>query len=129
MLPPSWLKKLWGIPDLRDRVINAAINELDCWDDSKNEDSNNGGLNRTSRINWAVAIESFPKTRINLYLVTSISDDFKKSVYKISDDLLSKKILDGQKNEFVLTKLIIIYIFYELSKFSSFYKFFIFFIF
>jgi hypothetical protein len=103
--PSSWLKKLWGIPDLRDRVINAAINELDCWDDSKNEDSNNGGLNRTSKINWAVAIESFPKTRINLYLVTSISDDFKKSVYKISDDLLSKKILDGQKNEFVLTKL------------------------
>ena len=103
--PSSWLKKLWSIPDLRDRVVNAAMHELDDWDDSKNENVNNENLNQTSKINWAVAIESFPKTRINLYLVTSIQDGFKKSVYKLSDDLLSKKILDGQKNEFVLTRL------------------------
>ena len=100
--PSAWLKKLWGVPDLRDRVISAAVHELEGWDDSNK--NNDGNLEGYSKINLAAVIQNFPNSRINLFLVTSIPDGFEQSTHKISNDLLSRKILDGHTNKLTLTR-------------------------
>jgi hypothetical protein len=104
--PSSWLKKLWGVPDLRDRVISAAIYELESWGDLNTglRENITSGSEGFSKINLAAVIQNFPNSKINLFLVTSIPDYFEQSIHNITDELLSKKILNNNINELVLIK-------------------------
>lgn len=73
--PSNWLKKLWSVPDLRERVCTAATLELQSWDGSEAQTSEEGVLRK--RFTWAAALSSFPRKRLELFLTTidTLSDN------------------------------------------------------
>lgn len=73
--PSQWLKKLWSIPDLRDRVAAAAISELENW---KGIQLDIIEINTSHKLTWAVTLQGFPKSRINLHLVAGVNENFQE---------------------------------------------------
>lgn len=82
--PSAWLKKLWSIPDLRERIATSACGELEDWEDSsKSLDQGNVHI---SKLSWSIVTRNFPKPQVTLCLVTSIGDNFSGAKLKISNN-------------------------------------------
>lgn len=80
--PSAWIKKLWSIPDLRERIASSACGELEDWEvsDQLKEQSNN----YVSKLSWSIVTRNFPKPQVTLCLVTSIGENFDRAELKIS---------------------------------------------
>jgi hypothetical protein len=63
--PNGWLRKLWGTPDLRERVAASALTELEMWDGGQEE----GGKKRR-RLTWTAYFKTFPRKQLKLLLST-----------------------------------------------------------
>ena len=61
--PSPWLKRLWSNPDLRERISNTALVELETWDGTELGDDK-----PRSRLRWSAALCLFPVPRLELYL-------------------------------------------------------------
>ena len=61
--PSPWLKRLWSNPDLRERISNAALVELETWDGTELGDDK-----PRSRLRWSAALHLFPAPCLELYL-------------------------------------------------------------
>lgn len=70
--PSLWLKKLWSVPDLRERVVSAAYNELESWEGIINGEGYHTATTR--RLSWALVQRKFPKKRVYLYLCASVGE-------------------------------------------------------
>ncbi|WP_432471796.1 hypothetical protein [Amphritea sp. HPY] len=81
--PSEWLKKIWAVPDLRERVASSAIQELECWHGDMQ--GNNGSSLSIKRLSWTAIIQSFPNKRIKLYLAGASNDGIEESSLKLSD--------------------------------------------
>ena len=66
--PSAWLKRVWASPDLRPRVAAAACAELEAWEGSDQEESDD--LQRR-RLSWAAALQSFPVPRLSMFLAAA----------------------------------------------------------
>lgn len=65
----EWLKKIWAVTDLRERVAIAALQELECWESDAGRPQSDMPVD--VRLSWAVYVKKFPKKKISLYLVAS----------------------------------------------------------
>ena len=65
--PSGWLKKIWSVNDLRERVIAAALAELDTWDEGGRTSIGEAAAPR-GRLSWIAAISGFPRKRCTLWL-------------------------------------------------------------
>ncbi len=63
--PTPWLRKMWSKPDLRQRVILAACEELISWNGAGGIRPESSGQNYT--LTWTCGVSGFP-LRLNLYL-------------------------------------------------------------
>lgn len=55
--PTANLRKLWNVPELRERIVGAALEELATWSGSSGEE--NGGVHH-GRMAWILYFETFP---------------------------------------------------------------------
>ena len=74
--PSPWLKKLWSNPDLRERISNAALLELESWDGTELGDEK-----PRSRLRWLADLFAFPVPRLELYL--SAMEELNNEVCKL----------------------------------------------
>lgn len=102
--PSAWLKKLWGNNDLRDRVVDAACSELEIWEGSQTE---NLFSDTVTKLTIGIALRKFPKIRVNLFLITSIDDNFDGDFLKPPNDQVTSQLKAALNNgnELWLTEL------------------------
>lgn len=82
--PSSWLKKLWRTEDLKDRVVSAAMGELELWEGGAQR---NQSVNAPShKLSWAVAIGGFLNSGVYLYLITTVGNDFREQKLRHSSE-------------------------------------------
>ena len=65
--PSPWLRKIWNVTDLRERVIAAALSELEAWTGAAVAGDGEAGTPR-GRLGWVAAISTFPRRRFALSL-------------------------------------------------------------
>lgn len=70
--PSEWLRKLWALPDLRERVVAAALHELETWDGGATASST--GSKPQKNLVWVATMKSFPKKQVNLFLTAGSAD-------------------------------------------------------
>ncbi len=88
--PTVWLRKLWDVADLRERVVAAAIEELETW--NPQGEIRASGPGRT-RLFWSLGFAGFPKRRA----VLSLGARSKKGaepliVEDVSDDVVAEAL-------------------------------------
>lgn len=90
--PSIWLKKLWSQDELRERIITAALYELEQVDDYHrvNTDSK-----KVIPFQWMAVKKTFPKKGIILFLTTSVDtgDNF-----EVIEPIMSPLTNDGNKS-------------------------------
>ena len=64
----NWLQKVWSTPDLRDRVVAAALEELSVWEGGS---SNGEHLALAKQLFWSAQIKNFPKKSLRMFLGVS----------------------------------------------------------
>ena len=72
--PSAWLKKIWNVNDLRERVVGAALAELEAWAGPKDAEAGDGGQPR-GRLGWIAAISAFPRKMLALSLCAPALDE------------------------------------------------------
>ena len=96
--PSPWLKKLWSNDNLKERVVSAAVHELEDWD---------GGVlcvitpgNVSKKMNWVAVESGFPRPSLSLYLSTGAgtSVDGVRLDLKENSSQLACKALGGGSN-------------------------------
>ena len=68
---PSWLRRLWANPELRDKVAQSASEELIVWTGSGTESTHGGA--RPATCKWLAIQKSFPRKKLVLYI--SLAED------------------------------------------------------
>lgn len=93
--PSVWLKKLWGSNDLRDRVVAAACSELEVWEGSPFEINLPDSV---TKLTLAIALQKFPRVRVNLFLITTIHDEFTGDSLKLPNNQVSSQLKEALNN-------------------------------
>lgn len=104
--PSSWLRRIWSVNDLHDRVITAALTELEAWDqDERNNMSETGASSR--KLSWVAVMAGFPRKSLRLWLCASGSEtsrvDGLRPISPIS--AATKEALPESTERFVLSSL------------------------
>jgi hypothetical protein len=82
--PTMWLKKLWGNDDLRERISQSALQELEEW-----EDAGSANLDVSKNLFWVLAIDKFPRRRLGLFLSTTGSYEIQDSKIELRNNYQS----------------------------------------
>jgi hypothetical protein len=97
--PSQWLKRLWSVPDLRERIASAAITELESWDISSTFASGkNDPINK--QFGWLIVIKTFPATKLNLFLgvgAINANDSIELELCNDSPELAQRGFRDTKK--------------------------------
>jgi len=80
--PSTWLKKIWSNSDLRERVIQSALHELENWDDV----TASGDESSSKNLFWTLAINKLPRRKLVLCLATTGSSDIQDIPLKVKDN-------------------------------------------
>ena len=65
--PNRWLRKLWDSGEARERVVEAALEELENW---RGTDQDPSRRTTKVRLHWQLGLGGFPKKRVGLMLET-----------------------------------------------------------
>lgn len=105
--PTLLLKKLWKVNDLRNRVIEAAIEELEIYENSK---KNKGNI-RSGRLIWISQFQTYPIKKLKLKLCAGqdpssdkyslFSDNYQSSSQDLISNSISLNYFDGQEVSFL----------------------------
>jgi hypothetical protein len=105
--PTILLKKLWKTSNLRQRIVEAALEELGNW----NGRSVTSGQKLPGRLLWVVRFQSFPIKKAELKLCAASDDiaedyslyskDFRSSDLKLVAQSLNLRPFDGQDLSFL----------------------------
>lgn len=68
----TWLKRIWSVPDLRDRVAGAACAELEAWD---GQGAQAEGREQRRRLSWAASLQTFPAQRLRMFMSAAAGED------------------------------------------------------
>ncbi|WP_146218659.1 hypothetical protein [Halomonas sp. LBP4] len=63
--PTTWMKKIWAVTDLRDRVVAAALDEFKAWSPGGRVTREGPGR---ARFQWKLEFSGFPRRRASLVL-------------------------------------------------------------
>ena len=101
--PSQWLKKLWAVPDLRERVSSAALHELENWDSSLTPGGSQQYSNRS--LGWAAYVRRFPKKSIRLRMLSGSSGSSESQLYLAGDssDIAKKAFQTMRHGNLVFT--------------------------
>lgn len=95
--PTSQLRKVWAVADLRERVVNAALDELAAWSPSRQV---SGDSANTARFHWYLGFSGFPRRRARLALVAAAGKASEETVVleHVSDKVVGRAFddLDGK---------------------------------
>lgn len=66
--PSGFLKRIWSQDNLRDRVVAAALQELEVWDGLSTEQGHGVFVSHSRRLFWVLRVKKMPKKRVSMYL-------------------------------------------------------------
>jgi hypothetical protein len=91
--PTTWLRKLWNVADLRERVVAAALEELETWE--RKEGDNTAGPDRT-KLSWTLGFTGFPSRRASLALSARNTHGGEAlEIESVSDEIVRAALVDA----------------------------------
>lgn len=63
--PTAWLRKLWSVGDLRNRVLSAALDALEDWEHGYVKDTTGS---QAAQLRWQLGFSGFPSKKARLSL-------------------------------------------------------------
>lgn len=90
--PSIWLKKLWSQDELRERIVTAALYELEQIDDYHRSNTQS---KKIIPFHWMAVKKTFPKKGVSLFLTTSVGAGDK---FEVIEPILSPLTSDGNKS-------------------------------